>query len=213
MGQFHTLRRRHVRLGGGGQHTDADGLGEQQHIPRLCPGVGQYPVGMDKARHCQTVLGLLVQDAVSPGDESPSLINLVVAAPQQIMDRLLGHIRRDSHDVQAQLRLAAHGIHVRQSIGGGDLPEQIGIIRDGREEIHRLYQGQVIGNLVDAGVVALVKAHQQIGVAVDLDAVQQLGQHACTHLGAAPGTLRQFRQLHFILSHCRSPRSPSFPPA
>ena len=108
---------------------------------------------------------------------------------------------------------SAHGVHVGKGVGGGDLSEEIRVVRDGREEIHRLHQGQIIGDLIDTGVVALIKAHQQIRVTVDLDAIQQLGQNARAHLGAAPGALRQLRQLHFIFSHCRSPRSPNVPAA
>ena len=205
LGKFDALLRGHVRLGSCGDDADADGLGEQQHIPRLGPGVGQHLVRVDEARHRQAVLRLLVQDAVAAGDEGSGLVDLVIASPQQLVDSILGHVRRDSHDVQAQLGFTAHGVHVAEGVGGRDLAEEIGVVGNRREEIHRLHQGQVLGDLVDAGVVALVKAHQQVGVLMDLDAVQQLGQDTGAHLGTTAGALGQFRQLYFIFRHGVSP--------
>ena len=117
------------------------------------------------------------------------------------MDGLLGHGFRDRHDVQAQLRLTAHGVDIRKGIGRGDLPEEVRVVCNGREKIHRLHQGQVVTDLVHRRVIALVKAHQQVGVLMDPDAVQQLSQHARAHLGAASGALGQLCQLHFIFRH------------
>ena len=162
---------------------------------------------MDEARHRQAVLGLLVQNAVAAGDECSGLVDLVIAAPQQLVDSVLRHIRRNRHDVQAQLGLAAHGVHVAEGVGGSNLAEQIGVVGNGREEIHRLHQGQVLGDLIDRGVIALVKAHQQVGIAVYLDAVQQLGQNTGAHLGTAASTLGQFCQFHFVFRHDVSPFS------
>ena len=91
-----------------------------------------------------------------------------------------------------------HGVHVREGVGGGDLSEEIGIVGNGREKVHCLHQGQIVGHLVHRRVVALVKAHQQIGVLVDPNPVQQLGQHSRPHFGAASGALGKFGQFHFI---------------
>ena len=87
------------------------------------------------------------------------------------MDRFGGHVLGNRHNIQAELGLAAHGVHVGEGVGGGNLTEEIGVVRNGGEEIHRLDQGQAIGNLIDRGVVAPVKAHQQVRVLVDLDAL------------------------------------------
>ena len=221
VGESQGLRGRHLRLGGRGQDADAERLREEQHVPGPGAGVGQHLLRMDEARDSETVLGLLVQDAVAPGDESPGLIDLVVSAPQELVHRLLGHVRRDGHDVQAQLRLAPHGVDIAEGVGGGDLPEEVGIVRDGREEVHRLHQSQVVCDLVDAGVVALVKAHQQPRVLADPDALQELGQHPGPHLGPAAGALRKLREFHLVFRHglppflrqCGGYPFPSAPPS
>ena len=135
---------------------------------------------------------------MAAGDDGTGLIYLVIAAPQQRVDRLLGQVFRHRHDIQRQLRLTAHGVDIRQGVGSGDLSEGIGVVVDGREKVHRLDQGQVLRHLVDRGVVGLIKAHQQIGVMMDPDAVQELGKNARPHLCAAAGAFCQFCQLNIF---------------
>ena len=39
--------------------------------------------------------------------------------------------------------LAAHGVDVAQGVGSGDLAEHVGVVDDGREEVHGVDDGQV----------------------------------------------------------------------
>ena len=57
-------------------------------VPGPGSGVGEHPVRMDKARDGKAVLGLVVQDAVPPCNQGPGLIHLVIASPEQVVDRL-----------------------------------------------------------------------------------------------------------------------------
>ena len=142
---------------------------------------------MDEAGDRQAVLGLVIKNAVSAGDEAPCLVDLVIAPPEHPVDRLIGHIPGDAHQVQGQLGLAPHGVHVAEGVCGGNLAEKVGIVGDGRKEVHRLHQGQLVREPVYRRVVAAVEAHQQIGVPVDLQALQQPGQHPGPHLRPAAG--------------------------
>ncbi len=117
------------------------------------------------------------------------------------MNRFFRHGLRHGHDIQAQLGFSAHGVHVGQGVGGRDLAKEIGVVRDRRKKVHRLHQRQLVADLVDRRVVALVKAHQQIGVAVDPDTLQQLAQNPRAHLRAAPGALCQLCQLDILFFH------------
>jgi hypothetical protein len=135
---------------------------------------------------------------VAAGNQAARLVDLVIAAPQHLVDRLRGHFLGDAHQVQRQLRLPAHGVDVAEGVGGGNLAEEVGVVGDRREKVYRLHQGQLVGDLVDRRVVALVKPHQQLGVAVDLDALQELGQHAGPYLGPAAGAAGQLCQLYRI---------------
>ena len=72
--------------------------------------------------------------------------------------------------------------------------------------INGLYQSQIVGDFVDRCVIAFIKAYQQIGIIMHLQAVQKLGQNTGSHLcatAAAAGKLRQFHILfHFFPLQC-----------
>ena len=199
--KLHRLLVTEVGLHRGSQHTDTDGLGQNHHVARPRAAVRQDAVGVDEARHGEAILRLVVEDAVSAGDDRARLIGLVVPAAENLVDRGLFHLLRHAHDVERELRLAAHRVDVRERIRRSDLAESVGIIRDRREEVHRLHERELVRHAVDRRVVALVEAHQQIRVAVDADALEQLRQRPGADLRAAPGALRELRQLHLIFHH------------
>ena len=64
----------------------------------------------------------------------------------------------------AYLGLAAHGVDVAEGVGGRDLAEDIGIVDRRGDEIGGDHDGQVFAEAVDAGVIAGVVSHQQVGV-------------------------------------------------
>ena len=195
------LLRAEFRLGSRRENADTERLGQKQHVSRLRAGIGQHAVGMHKACHREPVFRLIVQNGVPARDECTSLIDLVIAAAQQRVDRVLRHIRRNCHDVQTELRLAAHRIDIRKRVGRRDLPEGIGVVRNRREEIHRLHQRQLAGDLVNRGVIAAVEADQQIRVLMYADALEQLRQHARAHLRAAASAFCKLCQPDRILFH------------
>ena len=122
------------------ENADAKRLCKKQHVAGLRAGVREDFVRVDKARHGQPVFRLVVVDRVAAGDERARLVDLVVAAAQNVMHGLLRHGLRHGHDVEAELRLTAHGVDVRQRIRRCDLAEGIRVVRDGREEIDRLHE-------------------------------------------------------------------------
>ena len=163
-----------------------------------------------KARDCQAVLGLVVVNAVPAHDGGAGLVDLLIAAAQDLVDNVGGHVLGHGHHVKRYLGLAAHGIDVRERVGGGNGTIGVGVIGDGREEVDRLHDGHVVGHAVDRRIVRLVKANQEVGVALDLDVLEELGKLARTHLGAAAGALGKLGELdvvatsgcHVVLGHC-----------
>ena len=105
-------------------------------------------------------MGSAPVDGVSAGDDDARFIGLVVAAPQQLLHHVGRHGFWDAHDVQRQLRLTAHGVYVADGVGRGDLAVQEWIVHDRRKEVGGLYQRRILVQIVHAGVVRLVKAHQ-----------------------------------------------------
>ena len=102
------------------------------------------------------------------------------------MDHLLGHLRRYGHNVQGDLGGGAHGVNIADGIGRRDLPEHKRVIHNGREEIQRLHDRQIVADAVHRRVIAGIVAHQQVFILYRGDPLQDLAQHAGAHLGAAP---------------------------
>ena len=196
------------RLGGSGQHAHAQGLGQQQHVPGPGSAVGKDAPGVHEPRHRQPINGLRPVDGVAAGDDGLGLIGLVIPAPQQLLHHVLGHGLRQAQDIQRQLGLPAHGVHIADGVGRGDLSIQERIVHNRREKVRGLHQGSVLVQIIHAGVVGLVIPHQQPGVRMGPEPVQQLRQGSGAYLGSAAGTGGQLRQLHFCFhGHSSYPNS------
>ncbi len=78
---------------------------------------------------------------------------------------------------------ATHGVDVAQGVGGGDLAECVGIVHDGGEEVDGLHQREVGSDFVNAGVIGVIKTHQNIGIVL----VGQLPQNFVEDGGAQFG--------------------------
>src|SRR4029079_18593243 len=69
-----------------------------------------------------------------------------------------------ARQVQGRERLAAHGVEGGNRIGGGDLPGEVGIVDDGREEIARLNECNLVRETVDPRVVGCLRSDEEIRV-------------------------------------------------
>ncbi len=203
-GALHGLAAAHIGLCRRGEYAYAQGLGKHEHVALPGTAVCQHPVGMHEAGHGKAVFGLLVEYAVTAGYERARLIDLFVASAEQLMHRLVRHAFGHGHDVQAQAGLPAHCVYVRESVGRGNLTEGIGVVRDGRKEIHGLYQRQLVADPVYGRVVAFVKAHEQVRVSVYLEAFKELCQYSGAHLGSAACAVCKLCQFDIAFAHVDS---------
>ena len=196
------LRRGQLGAVGGGGDANAQGFGEDEHIPFQWGAIHADLIGTGKAGHGKAVFRLLVIDGMAAGDDDAGLIGFLVAAAQHLVDHLLGHLRGHGHDIECDLWGGAHGVNIADGVCCGDLPEHVGIIHNGREEIQRLHNGQIIAYLINGGVVAGIVAHQQVFILYRGDALQDLAQHSRAYLGAAAPAGGKFAHfnitLHFI---------------
>ena len=76
----------HVLLGGGGDDSDAERLGEHERIARFAACVGDDARGMNRARDGQAVDRLVGPDGVTADDVDPGLSRLVGASPQDVAE-------------------------------------------------------------------------------------------------------------------------------
>ena len=194
-----------LRLGGGGQDTGTQGLGEHQQIPLPGPPVGQYRSGVDQAADAQAVLGLRVLDAVAACGHCASLRHLGRAPLQDGPHRFPRQAGGDGQQIHGQPGLAPHGVHVGEGVGRRDLPKVIGVVHYWREEIHRLDQRQLIREAVHRGVIAGVIAHQQVGLKRPGQPGQNLLQDTRSQLGPSPTGRGHGGQAQLLIRHRLTP--------
>ena len=160
---------------------------------------------MDVARYGKTVFRLLVEDRVTPGKDRAGFVHFIVAAPQDLPGHFLGKAPGDAHDVHAGLRCSSHGVDVGQGVGCRHLAEGVGVIHDGREEIHRLHEGQLVVYSVDARVVALIESHEKVGIALHGNAVQNFSENSRSEFCPSSCAACKGREFYLLCSHWRSP--------
>ena len=104
----------------------------------------------------------------------------------------IGHLEwrragRKSDDVQRREGLAAHRVHVREGVGGGDAAESVGIVDDWRKEIHRLNERDVVRDDKDSRVVERLAPDEQAWIIAMREWGQGAREVTRTHLGGSTG--------------------------
>ena len=216
-GGRHGLRARAVELGhrlddgaklpfgglpylvGGAEQAGAQGLGEVEEVARLCTGVAHGAGGVCKPKDAQAVLGLGVVDGVAAADARAGCRHRVCPAAQYLARDIRAQGAVQGQHVEGHHRARAHGEDVAQGVGGGDAPEVIGVVYQRGEEVHREHGGAVVPQAVDGGVVARLKAQQQVGVYGSLDGGEYALEVARTPLGGSTPLGGELREPHALL--------------
>ena len=86
---------------------------------------------------------------------------------------------------QCRDRPSSHGVDIAECIGGCDLAEGVGVIHHGSKKIHGLHQRGIGRNLVDPGIVGVVKTDQNIRVGLFWQLGKNLIENRRTQLGSA----------------------------
>ena len=99
-----------------------------------------------------------------------------------------------------------HGVDVAQRVGRGDLTEPVRIVYDRREKIDGLDQCEVLGNLIDPGIVRPLQSDNHVGVGRDVKPAKRSGQVPWRQLGRSAGALHGLAQAEFLrFTHYPSP--------
>src|SRR5438270_13749455 len=117
---------------------------------------------MGPARHGQSVFELGVDHSVSAYNQRARLVYFLLAAGKnsaQHVERQL--VRRERNDIHRGERLSAHRVDIGQCVRGGDLSKVERIVNDGRKEIHRLHESEVVGDAKYPSVVEGLSADEQ----------------------------------------------------
>jgi hypothetical protein len=117
---------------------------------------GEQVVGVRQADHGHAVLGHRVVDGVPAYDRAAGGVGDVQTAAQHLAQQLDGQVfTGPGGEVHRDERLAAHGVDVRQRVGGGDATPVVGIVHDGREEVGGQHDGPLVVQAQHRRVVAL----------------------------------------------------------
>ena len=169
----------------GGNHARAQRLGEQQAVTGLRSGIAEDVARINQAGDGVSKLHLLVAHAVAADHRAPGFHHLGKAARQNLLEDFQTSLRRKADMRQRRDGPPAHGIDIAQRIGGRDLPENIGIIHHGREEIHGLHQGHIRADLINSGVVGVIETYQDIRICLLRQLFQYRIENRRTQLGGA----------------------------
>ena len=102
---------------------------------------------------------------MAAGDGNAGRLAHRLAAGEDLPDDVVGQLAdRHADDGQREQRPPAHGIDVGQRIGGGDAAELERVVDDGHEEIGGRHDRLLVVQPVHGGVVAMLDAHQQVGI-------------------------------------------------
>ena len=145
-----------------GENSVSDRFGDNDLIAGFGPGVREEEVRMRPPRNCQAVLQLGIDNGVPADNQRSGFVHFLLTAGEnfsQHLERQLAGRKRD--DVECRHWLAAHGVDIGQRICRGDLTEIERIVDNRREEIHCLYQRDVVGQAKDPSIVERLAADEQ----------------------------------------------------
>ena len=140
------------------------GLVRSSRSPGRAPTGGQQPGRVDQAGYRQADLRLLVLDGVAADDHRPGFLHLLRAAAQDLHQDRAIEAGRKAYQGEGGQRRAAHGVDIREGVGGGDAAVARRIVDDRREEVDGLHQRPLFVEAVDPGIGEGDRGRQQIRV-------------------------------------------------
>ena len=173
---------------GGEQRPRAQGLGQDQPVARAHARLAQHVVLVGQAvdGKAERQFGAFRRVAADEGrvGRLQHLQRAVHHLEQLVLDLRLQPVGHGG-DGQRRLGLGPHGEDVAEAVVGGDLSENVRVVDERAEEIHRVDHHLAGRHMDHRRVVGFVKPDQDV-VALDrLHAAQRPGEHGGPHLGAA----------------------------
>ena len=148
-------------LDGGGQHADAECLGEDDVLTGAQARIGEEPVRMGFAGDRHAVLGFGVVDRVAAGDHEAGLGGDVLAACEHLAEQCgRQRVGVPADEIQCKQRPTAHRVDVRDAVGSGHTAPGARVVDHRRDEVGGRHEGALVVETPDRGVVAGLGADQ-----------------------------------------------------
>ena len=132
--------------------------------PGRAPTFFQMSLWMDDTGDGVAKFEFIVANRMAADDRAICFRHFRKAAAQNLFESFGSACGGKCDDGERGNRPAAHGVDVAERVGGGNLAEQIGIVHDRREKIDGLYDGEIVGEAIDGGVVTGFKADEDIRI-------------------------------------------------
>jgi len=136
-------------------------------------------------------------------------VHLVKATPQHLPQYRYIHLPlREADNVHRRQGFSAHGVDIAQGIGRSNLSELVRVVHYRREEIERLDNGQLVSELIDAGIqierldngqlvselidagiLGPLNARDEIRVELEGQSSQRFGEVSRTYLASSTRTV------------------------
>src|SRR5689334_21550211 len=97
-------------------------------------------------------------------DRAASLGHFCQSAPKNLLEDLKITLFRKRYDRERRDRPPSHRVNIAERIGCGDLAKSKGLIDNRSEEIQRLHQRESTAQAIHPGIIARLKANQDVVV-------------------------------------------------
>ena len=162
---------------------------QNQAVPGTGAALGEHFVFFHDADHRQTIFGFFVDNAVAAGDDHAGFAGFFGAAANDGAHHFNRQIRWKSGNIERQKRLTAHGVDIRNAVGGGNCPIIVGVVHDWGEKVGRNHQSAFLIQTPDRGVVGRIQAYQEVGIVFGVksffDRRQNLSQRFRVEFGSS----------------------------
>ena len=145
---------------------------------------------------------------MSARDVSSGFVNLILTAAKNLGEnrkRQRSRWKRDN--VESRQRLAAHCVYIRERVGSSDLSEVVRVVDNGREEIDRLNERNVVRQQIDARIDECLTPYEEARILRRWKPRENFRQVPRTHFRSSTGAPRERCQSKKLLSrlgraHC-----------
>jgi hypothetical protein len=121
-------------------------------------------------------------------------MNLVLPAAKDLRQHLDGKCaNRKANDAHCSERFTPHRVHIGECVRGGDLPEKVGVIDYGREEVDGLHQRQTIGQPEDSRVIEGFATYEDSRIGSRVQRREGAREVTRTQLGGSTGAASELR--------------------
>jgi hypothetical protein len=181
--------------------TDAERLGEDEHIAHMSLRVGERLVARcEFADDYLAIHWLRAVDCVATCDDPATVSGSGCPSGKHVAEELEGEtVSRPGCHVERKEWFGTHGVYIADGIRCGDRPEREGVVDNGRKEINRCHEGASVRAAPHCGVVSGLDPNPKVGVHARFKWRQHLRQLGGAELAGSTGAVAEGGKPHGVV--------------